>query len=388
MTGLTKILCVDDEKNVLEGLALNLRRRYQVLTASSGAEGLECLGQNSDVAVVMSDMRMPGMDGATFLARAREVAPDTTRMLLTGQADMDSAIAAINQGQIFRFLTKPCPAPTVLAAFEAAVEQHRLVTAERVLLEQTLHGSIKALTDILALTSPLAFGRATRIKQLVTDLAVKLEVPAKWPIEVAAMLSQLGTITLPPETLEKVYYGHPLTSEEQKMVDRAPHVTEQLVLRIPRLELVAEMLAAYPKPRKQADADSDQPRRRQVDLGAQLLRAALDFDGFDTQGNSAALALDTMRNRIDRYEPRVLDALAALRGAQGPRLGIREVHLAVLCVGMVLVDDVRTVTGTLLVARGFEVTPSFLERARNLKPGTVKEPLRVIMRTPAKPAGA
>jgi response regulator RpfG family c-di-GMP phosphodiesterase len=381
--GRTKILCVDDERAVLEGLSLNLRRRFDVLVATSGAEGLELLGKNPGIAVIMSDMRMPTMDGATFLARARVSAPDAVRMLLTGQADMDSAIAAINQGQIFRFLTKPCPPASVLAAFDAAVEQYRLVTAERVLLEETLHGSIKALTDILALTNPVSFGRATRIKQLVSDVAVKLGIQEKWPVEVAAMLSQLGTITLPSETVEKLYYGQPLTPEEQKMVARAPVVTEQLVRNIPRLELVAEILAAHVKPRKRAEAELEHPRTRQVDLGAQLLRAALDFDALDSQGNSTSLALDTMRGRLERYEARVLDALAEVRGGQGPRLGIREVFLSVLCVGMVFVDDVKNVNGTLLVARGFEVTQGFLERARNLRPGTVKEPLRVIMR-PAK----
>jgi CheY-like chemotaxis protein len=380
----TKILCVDDERAVLDGMALNLRRRYEVLIAQGGAEGLEILGRGGPIAVVVSDMRMPGMDGATFLARARQTWPDTVRILLTGQTDMNSAIAAVNEGQIFRFLTKPCPPPTVLAAVDAAAEQHRLITGERVLLEETLHGSIKALTDILALTNPVSFGRATRIKQLVTDLATKLAIVDKWQVEVAAMLCQLGTITLPPETVEKLYYGQPLTPDEQKMVARAPVVTEQLVRNIPRLEIVAEILAAHVKPRKPTDLVATDERKHHVDLMAQCLRAALDFDSLDTQGNSAALAVDTMRGRPDRYEARVLDAVSELRGAQGPRMGVREVYLSVLCVGMVFVDDVKTQTGTLLVARGFEVTPGFLERARNFKPGTVKEPLRVTMRPTVK----
>ena len=136
------ILCVDDEKAVLDGLSLHLRRRFQVLTAQSGAEALAILGREPGVAVGMSDMRMPGMDGATFLARARELAPSAVRLLLTGQAHIDAAIAAINEGRIFRFLTKPCPPATMMAAVDAAAEQHRLVTAERGLLQETLHGAI------------------------------------------------------------------------------------------------------------------------------------------------------------------------------------------------------------------------------------------------------
>jgi response regulator RpfG family c-di-GMP phosphodiesterase len=384
-----KILCVDDEKAVLDGLALNLRRRYDVLVAQSGADGLKLLEQSGPIAVVMSDMRMPGMDGAAFLARARQMQPDTVRLLLTGQADMNSAIAAINEGQIFRFLTKPCPPPTILAAIDAAAELNRLITSERVLLEQTLHGSIKALTDILAITNPISFGRATRIKQLVAELGAKLELRERWQLEVAAMLSQLGTIVLPPDTVEKVYAGQPLDAEEQKMVARAPAVTEQLVRNIPRLETVAEVLAAHLKPRRGSDALGNDPHKVHVELMAQCLRAAFDFDAHDSQGHTAAAALDTMRGRLDRYEPKVLDALAELRtgGDQSPRGGAREVFLSVLCVGMVFLDDVKTTSGMLLVARGFEVTQGFLERLRNLKAGTVKEPLRVVVRPAATKPG-
>ncbi len=380
----TTILCVDDEPNILDGLSLHLRRRYEVLTAPGGTAGLELVTRNRNIAVIISDMRMPGMDGATFLSRARQELPDAVRILLTGQSDMTSAIAAINEGQIFRFLTKPCPPPTILATVEAAVEQNRLITSERVLLEQTLHGSIKALTDILALTNPVCFGRATRIKQLVTELAAKLDIRERWQLEVAAMLSQLGYIALPPETVEKIYFGRALTDAEQKMVARAPGLTEQLVRNIPRLEVVAEILEATAKPpRKRSEPGPTDPRKQQVDLAAQLLRLALDFDDLEVQGNSASLAIGTLKARQDRYEPRVLDALSEVRSGKGPVSEVREISLSVLCVGMVFVDDVKTQSGTLLVARGFEVTPGFVERARNFHPGTVKEPLRVLLRRPA-----
>ncbi|MEP7306142.1 MAG: response regulator [Acidobacteriota bacterium] len=243
-----KILCVDDEPNILEGLALNLRRRYEVITAPGGTAGLAALQRDGAIEVVISDMRMPGMDGAAFLNKARQVAPNAVRMLLTGQTDLDSAIAAINQGQIFRFLTKPCLPIALILAVEAALEQHRLVTAERVLLEQTLHGSIEALTDVLALTSPVSFGRAIRIKLLVSEMAALLAMPERWQVEVAAMLSQLGCLTLPAETLENVYYGRTLSADEEQMVARLPALTEQLLGRIPRLETVRAILSSCSKP--------------------------------------------------------------------------------------------------------------------------------------------
>jgi DNA-binding NtrC family response regulator len=164
-----RVLCVDDEPNVLEGLRRQLRRHFSVATANGGILALEVLEREGPFAVVVSDMRMPEMDGAAFLGRVREQAADTVRVLLTGQADLDATIAAVNEANIFRFLTKPCPTESLITALNAAVEQHRLIMAERVLLEQTLHGSVKALTDILGLANPTAFGRAARAKKYVGD---------------------------------------------------------------------------------------------------------------------------------------------------------------------------------------------------------------------------
>ena len=118
----------------------------------------------------MSDMRMPVMDGAAVLAQARSARPDTVRILLTGQADLEDAVAAVNNGNIFRFLLKPCPRPVLVQALSDAVEQHRMITAERELLERTLRGSVAALFDVLSLANPLAFARAVRIQQIVLQL--------------------------------------------------------------------------------------------------------------------------------------------------------------------------------------------------------------------------
>lgn len=372
-----KILCVDDEQNVLEGLALHLERRFDMQTALGGALGLELLAREPDIAVIISDMRMPGMDGATFLARTRQVAPSAVRLLLTGQTDLDSAIAAVNDGQIFRFLTKPCASRALLVAVEAAIEQHMLITAERELLEKTLHGCIKALTDVLALTNPVAFGRATRIKRLAGELAAKLALSNVWQVEVAAMLSQLAHITLSPKTAESVYFGRPLSGEEQRQVDHLPAVTQQLLANIPRIDAVRTILDASARAHE-ASADGSVS---EVARGRQILQVALDFDALESQGNNAALALDTMLGRGERYALEVIQALRALRGNLSTGETIKEVPAAQLLVGMLLAEDVFLPTGVLLVARGHEITPRFMERIRNLPPGALKKQLRVTVRT-------
>src|ERR1700712_2364851 len=129
-----RVLCVDDEPRVVEGLVLHLRKDYEVYTALSGEEGLASLKKLKGVGVVISDMRMLGMDGATFLQHVLTFYPDTTRILLTGEPGRDAAINAVNNARIFRFLTKPCPPDQLKEAVEAGVLQYRLIRAERSIL--------------------------------------------------------------------------------------------------------------------------------------------------------------------------------------------------------------------------------------------------------------
>jgi response regulator RpfG family c-di-GMP phosphodiesterase len=373
-----RVICVDDEPHVAGGLSLHLRRRYDVEIATSAQAGLDALARRPAAAVVISDMRMPGMNGAEFLARACASHPETTRILLTGYAEMEAAVAAINEGQVFRFLVKPCPPPTLLATVDAAAELHRVIVAEKLLLEKTLHGSVKMLTEVLAITNPVAFGRASRLKKLVSEIADRLNETDRWQAEVAAMLSQLATITLPAETAEKLYYGGALTVAEQQMVDRAPDITTQLVGHIPRLEGVREMLARHTAPFRPRDASSREEAI--IQRGTQILKVAAEFDTLEAQGLSTARALEAMKGRADQYDPRVLSALVAACGDRPNEDTIREISIGALKPGMVLATDVTLTSGALFVARGYEVTESFLERLKNLRAGSIKGPVRVLIR--------
>jgi response regulator RpfG family c-di-GMP phosphodiesterase len=373
-----RVLCVDDEPRVLEGIALGLRRRYEVETATSGAAGLEILARDPSIAVVMSDMRMPGMDGAAFLKRAVDVAPDAVRILLTGQAELASAITAVNEGRIFRFLTKPCPPAVLLPAFEASVEQHRLIVSEKVLLEQTLRGCVKALSDVLALTSPAAFGRGNRIARLVTEMATTLALAERWSVEVAAMFSQLGFVTLPDELAARIHHGQDLTAEEADQVNKLPYVAERILAGIPRLDVVRKILTACVRPVRRLATGADE---KSVFLmqASQMLRIAIDYDDLLARGNAPAMAVATMRGR-EAYNAAVLDALAATAAAGTAVDEVHELPLSGLREGMIVADDLQMTSGTLLVARGYEITAGFVERAKNFGPNTVKGPVRVIVR--------
>ena len=231
-----RILCVDDEPRVVEALALVLRREYEVHTASSAEQALLKLREVNDLAVVISDMRMPKMDGAALLHEFMVRRPEATRIMLTGQADRDEAIRAVNQGQIFRFLAKPCPPEQLKVAIDAGIVQHRLVVAERSMLQETLLGCIKALMEVLAIANPVAFGRASHIKRRAMELAARLGSKDFWQLEAAALLSQLGYASLPAALMDKLYNGGKLTLEEQTKVNAVPDMANKLLEHIPRLD--------------------------------------------------------------------------------------------------------------------------------------------------------
>jgi response regulator RpfG family c-di-GMP phosphodiesterase len=368
-------LCVDDEVRVVESLALTLRRNYQVHIALSGDEGLKKLSELRGVAVVIADMRMPGMNGATFLKRVMRLHPETSRILLTGDPGRDAGISAVNEAQIFRYLTKPCPPEQLQAAIEAGVDQFRLYNAERSVLQETLIGCIEVLVDVLAITNPVAFGRANRVKRLTTGLAEKLGTGAFWQLDAAAMLSQIGFLSLPVELVDKLYYGEKLTPEERLLTDAVPEVANRLLGHIPRLEPVLQILSA--------STASDNALRMlgqgTIGTGARILGAVLEYDTLITQGHSADLAMRTVRNRAERYGEVLVEAMGNLVGAAPGKSELRSMPLRLVQPGMVVMDDIRTHLGTLLVPKGFEVNAAFLERLNNFGSGILAEKVRVMV---------
>ncbi len=374
--GRPRLLAVDDEPYVLEGLRDRLHRSFDVRVASSGDEGLELLRRDPNgYAVVISDMRMPGMPGDAFLREARGVAPDAVRMLLTGYAELDSAIRAVNDAQLFRFLTKPLEPEELMRACQAALGQHRLQTAERVLLEETLMGAVDALVSTLALASPAAFGRGNRVRKHVSRIADALELEDRWEVEVASVLAQIGAVTLPPDTAARWYSGQTLSPEERDMVVRIPGTGLRLLEKIPRLDGVREILSTYhvtPTP-------GDPPALGDMPEPARLLRIATDYEALESAGSEPLVAIATMRSRRI-YDPELLECLREVLGiAAGQDTRLRDVAVDELELGMTLADDVRNHAGGLLVARGHIVDEHMLTLLGNVRPGLIREPLRIYL---------
>jgi response regulator RpfG family c-di-GMP phosphodiesterase len=363
-----RVLLVDDEPDLLAGMVRNLRsEHFELVTANSGAEALELLHNRGPFAVIVSDLKMPVMDGVALLGQTRKLSPDTVRVLFTGAPDLDRAIAAINEGAIFRFITKPCSRIMMAVTLKTCVEQYELVSGQRILLEQTLRGAIKALTDVLGLTNPLAFGRATRLRRVVRMVALVADIAEVWQVEVAAMLSQIGSVILPRAVLEKRNAGERLTDDEEAMVRRAPEMVEQVLSNIPRLEAVREILSYQDKHYDGSGAPNGTAGGEAIPWGGRALKLVLDLDQLESEGTPLSRACDTMRGRTGWYDPVILELLAKVRDAQESS-EVRELPVASLRAGMIFAQDVRNRKGHLFAARGQEVTRGLVEKLKLFAP--------------------
>ena len=363
---LPRVLCVDDEPKILSAIARNLRGSLDLSLANSGAEALAALrSAEAPFTVLVTDMRMPEMNGVALLTQARREFPDTTRILLTGYAEMDTVVQAVNDGHIFRFLAKPCSTTQLLEAIRSGVRQHELVTAERVLLEDTLRGSIDAMMGVLALASPTLFGRAARVKRITQLLCDAVGVTDRWQIEVAAQFAQIGRIALPESTAAKLAGGESLSMVESAMVEGIPEVTRNIIGRLPRLEPILEILEYSDRTFDGTGPGPHTPAGEDIPIGSRILKLAGRIEELRERGASPRRVVDVLRVEAGAYDPALLRAYAERAETLDDTSGPRGISLLELRIGMRMVEPVRARTGVLLVAAGQEVSPSLLNRIQN-----------------------
>lgn len=375
-----RVLCVDDEASIRILVQEQLRPTVQVDTAENARRGLELIGARGPYAVVLSDMRMPGMDGVEFLTRVKQIAPETVRVLFTAYADLETAMGAVNSGHVFRFLAKPYSREELQRTIEAGLEQHRLIVAPRELLEKTLEGSVRVLTEILSIVDPNAFGRALKLSKSMKILAQDAGAEELWQLELAAMLSQLGHAGVPPELDAKVCAAQPLSREEEEILDRSPELAFQLIQNIPRLESVARIVRYQGQRFDGAALPEDGVAGEELPLGSRMLKILMDLAQQEAAGLAPVVALQRMQGRIGWYDPRLLELFRRRFVSEEQPALTRpwRIPLAALLVGHVLLEDIETRDGTLLLRAGSEITAALLERVRNFaRLHVLKEPIVV-----------
>jgi response regulator RpfG family c-di-GMP phosphodiesterase len=371
-----KILLVDDDPGLLKGFKYQLGKRFEVETVAGGKEGLEAITEHGPFAVIVSDMQMPEMDGIQFFNLVRQVAPDSVRMMLTAAADQKTAMDAVNDGQIFRFLTKPCLPEYLAKSLETGIEQYRLITAERELLSKTLSGSVSVLTEVLSLVNPTAFGHAASVRRWVRQLCEVLQVENLWEVEIAAMLSQVGCITVPTSTMAKLANGEKVNAREMCSYEKHPKVGSDLVSKIPRLKGVAEIIAYQQKRFDGSGVPDDEKHGEEIPFGARVLKLVIDVVQLMSSERSIAHTWGDINERTGWYDPTIVDALATVLDVE---YVYRSVNIVELEDNMVLDDHVVTESGDIFLARGQEVTASMRARlaAFMLTSRGVREPMRV-----------
>lgn len=378
-----KILFVDDDANILAALGRTMRAHFAFDTALGGEEALRLLASNGPYAVVLADMTMPGMSGVELLERVRERSPDTIPMMLTGNADQPTAVESVNRARVFRFLNKPCPGDTLSRALEAALHEYELKRTERELLEGTLTGCVKLLTDVLGTVAPDALGRGQRLRLAIGYFARQRALPPVWECEVAALLSSIGVASVPPGILEKLACADDLSVVEQEIIRRAPQAGHDLLCEIPRLAPVAKAVLYQHKNYDGSGFPEDGCAGESIPLAARLLRIFGDRLELEADGVVKDRALAAMRERKGYYDPVLLDECfkvypAFLPSALASDRPVSSVSIDDLEAGQVLVSDISTREGVAIVGAGHVLTAMIIQRVRNFAAlDDVKEPILV-----------
>ncbi|UWG95429.1 response regulator [Dehalobacter sp. DCM] len=374
-----KVLLVDDDPYVLQAYTRTLRGSFSIKTAKSGTEGLEILKEEGPYAVVVSDYLMPKMDGVQFLAQTKELYPDTVRIMLSGQADLDASIQAVNEGNIFRFLNKPCSPHHFIKTLNAAIEQYSLVIAERELLEKTLKGSIKLLLEVNNALDSRAFRHIKRLRILAGAMAKRLKIDNRWEAEIAVMLSQVGCIVVPQEIEKKQLANEPLTDEEKEIFFSHAQFGKSLLMNIPRLESIAEGVYYQFKQYDGRGFPNDSKKGKEIPLLGRILKVLLDFNALLESGMAPFKATDEMIQRKGYYDPDIIAALNAELHKTAKGYVVTPVMISDLVYGMILADDITDNNGSVLVRQGQEITEVLQLRLLVFsRLGRVTEPVKVL----------
>lgn len=378
------ILFVDDDPNILAALSRQLRRKFAVETALGAETGLSAVRSGAkEYAVIVADMKMPGMNGVEFLKEVRAWAPDTVRLMLTGNSDLGTAIQAVNEGNVFRFLNKPCPPDYLERALNDALRQYKLIVAERELLENTLAGSIKVMTEILSTVAPESFQQSTKLCSRALRLAALLDVKQTWELEIGVTLSKLGHVTIPPDLLQRARAGSKLTEAEQEIIDRVPETGASMLANIPRLEGVSEIVGYQAKNYDGTGLPADNRAGEALPLGARILKVLNDIDSLALSCADRKEVFTRMEADRNSYDPQVFAFARDCFGPNAMQTGAEgqacTVGIDELREGDRLCVPVKTDNHIVIAPADTVVTRTLLRRLRNFSElGNIKEPFVVV----------
>ncbi|USD43652.1 response regulator [Vibrio sp. SCSIO 43135] len=355
------VLLVDDEINILNSFRRTLRNQVDIELANNGQEALEKI-RSKQYAVIVSDMQMPEMNGLELLQMVKEISPDTVRMMFTGNADQKTAVDAVNLGDVFRFINKPCSPPELLVYIESAIRQYDLIVAEKVLLNKTLKGVINVLSEVMSLTSPEINDHSNRIHHHMRQLAKAIDLKKHWSFEPMVQLSQLGYIIFPESSLKNMSEGNAETEEDRQLFDQHPCLASDLLRQIPRMEGVAKTILYQQKCFNGEGIPYDEVKGQDIPLGARMLKIVCDYTRLERSGFSSLEATNTLEEQRDFYDPTLLAAFKSTLELEQPKL---MVELERLNPSMIIEGEIRTARGQLVARQGQQVTSALMNIIRH-----------------------
>jgi response regulator RpfG family c-di-GMP phosphodiesterase len=392
------ILCVDDEPSILSALRRLFRTHgFAVLAAESGQAGLDLL-ETEPIDLVISDMRMPHMDGVVFLEHVRQRKPDILRLLLTGYADIASITGAINRGEIYRYIAKPWDDTDIILTVQDALDRSALLQEKKRLealvtaqneelkivnaslevkvqartaelkqandrLKSNFLTSIKMFTALIELRDNRLAGHSRRVADSARRLALALAMDHKQVQEVfvAGLLHTIGMVGFDDELLHTPVAS--MTPRQLEVFRKHPARAEQLLMPLAELKTTVEIIAAQLERFDGSGYPMGVPGKH-IALGARILAVASDYDGLqlgllEPRQLGRQEAQDLIRQRSgQRYDPAVVTAfLDIYRDLAQDDLPVttattRTLASRDLAVGMVLARDMTSPTGLLLLTAG------------------------------------
>ncbi|GGB49508.1 response regulator receiver modulated metal-depenent phosphohydrolase [Roseibium aquae] len=372
MTENRKVLFVDDDVHILSSVRRTLRGVVDLVLADGPKNALEKMRQGGPFAVVVSDQNMPGMDGIRLLSLIARKNPATIRVMLTGDGNPKTAVNAVNNGSIFRFITKPCNSDTLIKTIEDSLKRHQELVGERELLEQSLSASIKVLVEVLAVSRPLAHERATLMHRWARKVGKVVASDASLEISVSGMLSSLGCLTLPDFVADRYLSGDDLSGDERELVTSALSQASDLLRPIPRMEGVAEAIKYCRKGFDGSGFPNDEIAGDALPEAARILCPLIDLAEVSA-GQKPVFrdCLALLEPKMARYDPLIWEAICGVLGGDerfsaGLGSARHKVGVDHLTPGDTLAREIRDPSGRLLLAAGNQISAVTLKRLKML----------------------
>jgi response regulator RpfG family c-di-GMP phosphodiesterase len=376
---INKIMIVDDsEENrlILEDICSSMGMEF--ISAENGKLALDLI-RNHQVDCILLDIQMPVMSGMEFLDIIKRdlflsVIPI---IMVTGNEDTKSVVDSLNKGAA-DYITKPFEKEILIARIKGVLKRYETFLNEKELVEKTFFGSVKLLNDLMSSLSPQIFGKSNQIRRIAKSICHEINYNESNEIELAALFSHIGCISLSADIIEKLVNGKFLLVEEKQIYDNHPLLGYKLLKNIQLLENVSNTVLYQNKNYDGSGVPQfDKLSGSDIPLSARILKGAIEYQNCRIRANNALEFSDILKSREAFIDPNIYKALLKVMIKEDSR-DLKELKVVLLKPGMIFANDVLTSNNRKIAAQWQEATDGIIERIKNIHFQIgVKEPIQV-----------